>query len=38
MVEPKLTPMVEAVCLSTDNAAKVIFNNDTYAKIIYYEK
>ena len=38
MVEPKLTPMVEAVCLSTDNAAKVIFNIDTYAKITYDEK
>ena len=38
MVESKLTPMIEAVCLSADKAAKVIFNNDTYAKITYDEK
>ena len=38
MVEEKLTPMVEAVCLSTDQADKVIFNENTYAKITYDEK
>ena len=35
MVEEKLTPMVEAVCLSADQADKVIFNDNTYAKITY---
>ena len=38
MVEEKLTPMVEAVCLSANQADKVIFNDDTYAKITYDEK
>ena len=38
MVEEKLTPMVEAVCLSADQADKVIFNENTYAKITYDEK
>ena len=38
MVEEKLTPMVEAVCLSADQADKVIFNDNTYAKITYDEK
>ena len=38
MVEPKLTPMVEAVCLSADQANKVIFNYNTYAEITYDEK
>ena len=32
MVEEKLTPMVEAVCLSADKTQKVIFNDNTYTK------
>ena len=38
MVEEKLTPMVEVVCLSADQPQKVIFNENTYAKIKYDEK
>ena len=38
MVEEKLTPMVEAVCLSADQPQKVIFNENMYAKIKYDEK
>ena len=38
MVEEKLTPMVEAICLSADQPQKVIFNENTYAKIKYDEK
>ena len=38
MVEEQLTPIVEAVCLSADQPQKVIFNENTYAKIKYDEK
>ena len=38
MVEEKLTLMVEAVCLSADQLQKVIFNENTYAKIKYDKK
>ena len=38
MEEEKLTPMVEAVCLAVDQANKVIFNDNTYAKVTYDEK
>ena len=38
MVEEKLMLMVEAVCLSADQPQKVIFNENTYAKIKYDEK
>ena len=38
MVEEKLMPMEEAVCLSADQPQKVIFNENTYAKIKYDEK
>ena len=38
MVEEKLTPIVEAVCLSADQADKVIFNDNTYAKKTYDDK
>ena len=38
MVEEPLTPMVEAVCLSADQPQKVIFNENTYAKIKYDDK
>ena len=33
MVEEQLMPMVEAVCLSAEQPQKVIFNENTYAKI-----
>ena len=38
MVEAPLTPMVEAVCLSADQPQKIIFNENTYAKIKYDDK
>ena len=38
MVEEKLMLMVEAVCLSADQPQKVIFDENTYAKIKYDEK
>ena len=38
MVEEKLLPMVEAVCLSADHTQKVIFNGNTYVKIKYDDK
>ena len=38
MVEENFTPIIEAVCLSADQADKVIFNDNTYAKITYDEK
>ena len=38
MIEEKLMLMVEVVCLSADQPQKVIFNENTYAKIKYDEK
>ena len=38
IVEEKLLPMVEAVCLSADHTQKVIFNGNTYVKIKYDDK